>query len=61
MGTLDVEGTLTQSCESTLDTGDTGGGDSVIRISEQINESVEFPQAEGITESISESVTVIVT
>jgi len=36
-------------------------GDSVIRLSENINEAVSFPQAEGIVESISETVTVIVT
>jgi len=37
------------------------GGDSVIRVSENINEAVSFPQAEGITETITESVTVMVT
>jgi len=39
----------------------TEAGDSVIRVSENINEAVSFPQAEGIVESISESVTVLVT
>jgi len=39
-----------------------GGGDSVIRISEPpISESVSFPSGESVTESISESVSVIVT
>jgi len=38
-----------------------GGGDSVIRLTENILEGVTFPQAESVTESISESVTVIVT
>ena len=32
----------------------------VIRISENINESVNLPTGEGITETISESVTVLV-
>jgi len=36
-------------------------GDSVIKISENVNESVGFGQAEAISESITESVTVIVT
>lgn len=34
------------------------GGDSVIRISQNVNESVTFPQAEGIIETITETVTV---
>ncbi len=39
-----------------------GGGDSVIKILEPaIQTSISFPQAEGITETISESVSVIVT
>ncbi len=38
-----------------------GGGDSVIRITENIQEAVGFPDPQGITESISESVSVIVT
>lgn len=36
-------------------------GDSVIRIRENINEIVTFPEAEGITQTISETVTVQVT
>jgi len=36
-------------------------GDSVIRVSQNINETVEFPQAEGITQTITETVTVLVT
>jgi len=36
-------------------------GDSVIRISENVNESIIFPQAEGIQETISETVTIQVT
>ncbi len=39
----------------------TEAGDSVIRVSQNINESVEFPQAEGITQTITETVTVQVT
>ena len=39
----------------------TEAGDSVIRVRENINQAVEFPQAEGIIETISESVTVQVT
>jgi len=38
-----------------------GGGDSVIRVSENLLESVSFPDPQGITESISESVSVLVT
>jgi hypothetical protein len=37
------------------------GGDSVIRINQNIIESVTFPEAEGLIQSISESVTVNVT
>jgi len=37
------------------------GGDSVIRVSQNVQESVTFPEPEGITENINESVTVIVT
>jgi len=37
------------------------GGDSVIRVSENINESVTFPESQGIVETITESVTVQVT
>ena len=37
------------------------GGDSVIRVTENLSESVNFAQAQGITETISESVTVMVT
>ncbi len=37
------------------------GGDSVIRVQENINESVTFPESQGIVETISETVTVIVT
>jgi len=37
------------------------GGDSVIRVQENINELVDFPQSEGIVETISETVTVQVT
>ena len=37
------------------------GGDSVIRVGENISESVSFPQSEGLTETITESVTVMVT
>ena len=36
-------------------------GDTVIRVRENLNESVNFPQAEGIVETITESVTVQVT
>ncbi len=36
-------------------------GDSVIRVKENINEFVNFPEAEGIVESIIETVTVQVT
>ena len=36
-------------------------GDSVIRVSENVSEDVNFPSAEGIVESITESVTVQVT
>ncbi len=39
-----------------------GGGDSVIRITEPaIQTSVSFPQPEGVVETISESVSVVVT
>lgn len=38
-----------------------GGGDSVIRLTENILETVGFPDPQGITESISESVSVNVT
>jgi len=39
-----------------------GGGDSVIRISENaIIQSVSFPQSESIVETISESVSIVVT
>ena len=37
------------------------GGDSVIRLTENLSESVNLPTGEGIIESISESVSVIVT
>lgn len=37
------------------------GGDSVIRISQNINETVTFPEAEGIIQTINETVTVQVT
>jgi len=38
------------------------GGDSVIRITENpITTSISFPSPEGITETISESVSVVVT
>ncbi len=37
------------------------GGDSVIRLTENLIETVGFPEPQGITESISESVSVIVT
>jgi len=36
-------------------------GDSVIRVSDNINESVSFPTSEGIVETITESVTVVIT
>jgi len=36
-------------------------GDSVIRVTENLSESVGFGEAQGITETISESVTVQVT
>jgi len=36
-------------------------GDSVIRVTENVSESVDFPQSEQIVETITESVTVIVT
>jgi len=36
-------------------------GDSVIRVKENINETVTFPAPQGIQESITETVTVIVT
>ncbi len=36
-------------------------GDSVIRISENVNESVSFPEVNGIVETINETVSVIVT
>ena len=36
-------------------------GDTVIRVRENLNESVNFPQAEAITETITESVTVFIT
>jgi len=39
----------------------TEAGDSVIRVQENINQTVDFPQAEGITQTITESVTVQVT
>ena len=39
----------------------TEAGDSVIRVRENFSESVVFPEAEGITESITETVTVVVT
>ncbi len=39
----------------------TEAGDSVIRISENINEVVNFPSPQGISESITESVIVNVT
>lgn len=37
------------------------GGDSVIHVNQNIVESVNFPESEGLTQSISESVSVIVT
>jgi len=37
------------------------GGDSVIRLSENLQEGVTFPEAQGITQSINESVSVSVT
>jgi len=37
------------------------GGDSVIRLLSNISESVGFPDPQGLTESISESVSVNVT
>jgi len=37
------------------------GGDSVIRVSDNINESVNFPEAEGIVQTITETVSVVVT
>jgi len=39
----------------------TEAGDSVIRIKQNINENVVFPQAQGIAETITETVTVLVT
>jgi len=36
-------------------------GDSVIRVNQNINESVDFPQAEELTQTINETVTVQVT
>ena len=39
----------------------TEAGDSVIRVRENINESVDFPQAEGIIQTINETVTVQIT
>jgi len=36
-------------------------GDSVIRLRENINESINFPQAEAIQETITETVTIQVT
>ena len=38
-----------------------GGGDSVIRISQNISESVSFPDPTQVTETITETVTVQVT
>jgi len=38
-----------------------GGGDSVIRLLENITEDISFPSSEGIVETISESVTIQVT
>jgi len=37
------------------------GGDSVIRLTENLIQEVAFPDPQGITESISESVSVVVT
>jgi hypothetical protein len=37
------------------------GGDSVIRVKENLNQSVTFPDPESITQTITESVTVNVT
>lgn len=37
------------------------GGDSVIRLTQNIQDSVSFPDGNGIIESIQESVSVIVT
>ena len=61
MGTLDQGNTVT-GC-GTLDTGvEGGGGDSVIRVEENITESVNFSEPQGgIQQTISESVTVQVT
>jgi len=39
----------------------TEAGDSVIRVNENINESVDFPQAEELVQTIIESVTVNIT
>ena len=61
MGTLDVDGTINESCAGTLDTGGTGGEDSVIGVSESMSESVSFPEAEEIVETMTESVTVVIT
>jgi len=41
--------------------GVSGGIDSVIRVSDQLQESVSFPDPENIIETISESVSVVVT
>jgi len=37
------------------------GGDSVIRVTENISQDVSFPTPQALTESISESVTVVIT
>jgi len=38
-----------------------GGGDSVIRVTENLSETIAFPIPQNLTETISESVSVVVT
>jgi len=37
------------------------GGDSVIRLPQNISESVEFPTPKSLTQSITQSVTIVIT